>query len=72
MDYVTTNWIEGKWSLAMWNYFGNDSTNIHIDGWHHKFNTVVKETHPHMYEAIRILKQEQSITGIKENQLVRQ
>jgi len=71
MDYVTTTWIEGQWSPAMWNHFGNDGhrTNNHLEGWHHKLNQVVKKAHPNIYDMIRLLKREQSITEVKVSQL---
>lgn len=71
MDYVTTTWIEGQWSPAVWNHFGNDGyrTNNHLEGWHHKLNQVVKKMHPNIFEIVKLLKREQSITEVKMKQL---
>ncbi|XP_067653293.1 galactoside alpha-(1,2)-fucosyltransferase 2-like [Haliotis asinina] len=71
MDFGTTTWIEGPWSPAMWNHFGNDGhrTNYNLGGFHHKINRIAAKKHPNIYEVVGLLKREQSVTEVKVQQL---
>jgi len=72
MDYITTQWIEGRvFQPHVWNHFDNDGrrTNNNLEGWHHKMNNIAEKSHPNIFEVIKILKREQSVTEVKVAQL---
>lgn len=71
MDYVTSTWNEDNWSPAMWNHFGNEGhrTNNNLEGLHHKLNKVVMKAHLNIFEIVRVLEREQSVTEVKLAQL---
>lgn len=71
MDYVTEFWIEGAWDQQVWNHHHTDGarTNNNVEGWHHRMNSIAGKSHPNLFEFVRIIKREQSVTETKISQL---
>ena len=60
LDYFTEQWLENSTiSKDMWNCHSDRyrSNNI-LEGWNHRFNTLVRKPHPNIYELIQCLKEE--------------
>ena len=64
-DYVTEQWVEGD--KAMWNHFDNAGprTTNHVEGWHHKINTLLKHSHPNIYVILELFRKEQATNEVK-------
>ncbi|XP_064596789.1 uncharacterized protein LOC135463460 [Liolophura sinensis] len=71
LDYVTENWVEGVWGRDVWNHHHTTAarTNNNVEGWHHRMNSVAGKSHPNLFEFIRIIQREQTLTDLKISQL---
>lgn len=52
--------LDAKFNINYWNHGDNPSarTNNHAEGWHNKFNKLVKKHHPNLFELISCMKKE--------------
>lgn len=65
-DYIKRTWINGTFPVKMWNVYQSDiRSNNRVEGWHHKLNSSVGKVHPHIYELIMHLKNQQSETTVQ-------
>ena len=85
IDYFEDTWIgrpsrrgtrrEPKFKVSMWNCFNNmtenlPKTNNNIEGWHNGFQRLISAHHPNIWNFIKAIKKEQSISELKYEQLL--
>ena len=69
-DYFTQTWLDGPFSITLWNHWGEDQRTINaVEGWHSKINDTVSRAHPNIFKAIDQLKKEQEAVEVKLLQL---
>lgn len=74
MVYMTTQWIEGHvFRQNVWNHFAKDGrrTNNNLEGWHHRINNSTTKAHKNIFEVVKMLKNYQSVTEVRNAQLDR-
>ncbi|CAF0824223.1 unnamed protein product [Brachionus calyciflorus] len=66
-EYFIKTWIEDvNFPTEMWNHYYNDGPRInnHVEGYNSKLNKYIDRNHPHIYSAIKTLKDLETTTGL--------
>jgi hypothetical protein len=69
-DYFEDQWLH-RTPVTLWNVFHAQlRTNKDLEGWHTRFNAIVKTHHPNIWQLVTALQQEQDATDITINQVI--
>jgi len=59
ITYFDETWVDGVFSLKMWNKYGQDylhRTNNRVESWHSTLNQKLPSAHPNIFTVIKVLK----------------
>jgi hypothetical protein len=67
--YFRQQWLTDV-PIATWNVYSEDMrTNNHCEGWHNRFNSVLRQHHPNIWLLLRCIQEEQATVDAARQQL---